>query len=83
MALPSAAPLAKSIPALISGSGKSGGLADKFLQAVMSIPDDLRGRAQQAGVMYSGDLPSGPLPSGGGAIYAVSGPSSGGFSYDV
>lgn len=63
-------PFMKNIPTLFSGSGgKSGGIADKFLQAIMSIPDDLKKRAQDAGVMYSGDLPS--AGGGGGGSFAA------------
>lgn len=74
----SMSPLAKNIPALFAGSGgKSGGLADKFLQAIQSIPDELRKRAQDAGVMYSGDMPGGGSMGGGGSFAANIGPRGG------
>ncbi len=41
------------------GTGKAGGLADKFLQAVQRSVDECRQAAQGAGVMYAGDVPSG------------------------
>jgi hypothetical protein len=38
------------------GTGKPGGLADKFLQACVAAGDDIRQRAKEAGVMYSGNV---------------------------
>lgn len=79
-----AAPLAKNIaPLIASTGGKSGGLADKFLQTFASMAEDFKKMAQGAGVMYSGDLPNGSLPGGsiqggGGSSFASNvGPSSG------
>ncbi len=43
------------------GTGKAGGMADKFLQAIQRSVDEVRQCGQQAGVMYSGDLPNGSL----------------------
>ena len=54
MALQAAAPLGKQIPSLLQPMGKSGGIADKFLQAVQSIPDELRSKLANAGIMHSG-----------------------------
>ena len=76
-AMQSAAPLSKSIAAMFSGTGKSGGIGDKILQALASIPEDLRKRAQEAGVMYSGDMPNGSVHhnEGGFSSMVSGGPS--------
>lgn len=42
------------------GTGKSGGVADKFLQAVQRSVDECRQAAQSAGVMYAGEQASAP-----------------------
>lgn len=44
----------KNIPSLLQGRGKPGGLGDKFLQAIMAVPDELRQKAAEAGVIHSG-----------------------------
>ena len=66
-AMQSLSPMTKNIPTLFNGSGgKQGGLASKFLEAIQSIPEDLKKRSAEAGVMYAGDLPSGSILNGGG-----------------
>ena len=45
-------------------TGRSGGLADKFFQAVQAAGDDIRQRAQQAGIMYSGNVLNDNVTSG-------------------
>ncbi len=78
-AMQSLSPIAKNIPAAFGGTGKSGGLADKFLQAIASIPEDLRKRASEAGVMYSGPLPEGSMPGSSGISGGGIGSSYGGM----
>jgi hypothetical protein len=46
------------------GTGRPGSLADKFLQAVQAAGDDIRQRAQQAGVIYSGNVLNDNVTSG-------------------
>ncbi len=59
-------PFSKMIPTLFNGSGgKPGGIAARFLDAIAAIPEDLRKRAEEAHVMYEGDLPTGTPVSGG------------------
>lgn len=80
MALKALSPLDKPIAPLLRGPGKQGGIADKFLNAIASIPEDLRKRASEAGVMYAGAITAGDgMPQGGSGISA---PSVGG-GYDL
>ena len=78
-------PFGKTIPTLFSGTGgKPGGIGAKFLDAIASIPEDLRKRAQEANVMYSGDLPSGSIfSSGSGFASNVGGSRGGDFDMSV
>jgi hypothetical protein len=46
------------------GTGRAGGLADKFLQAVQAAGDDIRQRAQQAGPQNVNLASLGNLSSG-------------------
>ena len=70
LGMQSCSPFAKNVPTLFQGTGKQNSIADKILQAFASIPEDLRKRASEAGVMYSGDLPSGSLPGSAGGGFA-------------
>lgn len=58
-------------------------LADKMFQAIAGMSEDFKKMAQNAGVMYTGDLPSGSLPGGGmsgGSSFADGlGPRGGGY----
>ena len=45
--------------------------ADKLFNVVASLGEDFKKMAQSAGVMYTGDLPTGtPISSGGGGSFA-------------
>lgn len=77
-AMQSCSPVAKNIPSLMPGSGKAGGLGDKFLQACMGVSEDLKKVASSAGVMYSGEVTNGapvinnaPVMSGGSSQMEV------------
>ena len=64
MSMQSAAPLGKNIATLFQGTGKAGGLGDKFLQAFQGAAEDFRKCAQNANVMYSGNVTNGTPDSG-------------------
>ena len=53
-ALQAAAPLGKPIPSLLQPIGKSGSIADKLLQAIQNIPDDLKSKLSNAGILHQG-----------------------------
>ena len=59
LGLAAAAPFGKPIPGLFKGTGKEGGLGDKFLKAMMAASDEIRQMAGQAGIMYDGPMPNG------------------------
>lgn len=65
LGLANCAPFGKNIPALFAGTGKPGCLGDKFLQAVMQASDQVKQCAQQAGVMYAGEVTRGSSVSSG------------------
>lgn len=69
-AMQSLSPLQKNIPTLFNGTGgKPGGIGAKFLEAIQAIPEDLRKRAADAGVMYAGAITTGDgMPQGGSGI---------------
>ena len=46
-------------------------LFDKVTGAMASAVDDFKKAAQGAGVMYSGDLPSGSMPGSGGSFTSM------------
>ena len=68
LGMQSCSPFAKNIPAMGGGTGKAGGLGDKFLQACMSVGDDFKKVAAEAGVMYSGNVTNGAPTSGLGGV---------------
>lgn len=74
LSMQSLSPFAKNVPTIFNGTGgKPGGIAAKFLEAIQSIPEDLRKRAQEAGVMYAGNITNGDgMPQGGSGISAPS-----------
>lgn len=58
--LTSVSPLSKPIPAVMAGTGKAGCLGDKFLQACMAIPDELKKIAAEGKAIYDGPVIGAP-----------------------
>jgi len=64
LAMQSCSPFAKNIPALGGGTGKAGGMGDKFLNACMQAADQLREINKGSPIVYGGDIQS----AGGGGL---------------
>ncbi len=63
-AMQSCSPLAKNVPALGQGTGKAGGLGDKFLQACMQAGEQLREINRSTPIVVGGDIQN----AGGGGL---------------
>ena len=63
MSLAAAAPFGKTLPSLLNGRGKPGGVGDKFLQAWASLGDGFIKSLSNTGIQYA------PIDgSGGGSV---------------